>query len=142
VAGCLVAAVALGGCQASAWHRTRRQDSTATTGAPVVADERGNGGTVRLEAGGQLEVDLHSLYWTVQGSSDPYVLSQDGPPERVAAGPDACPPGVGCGLQRIVFTARHPGTATIRASRISCGEARGCTSEQGAYQLNVIVGAF
>jgi len=39
-----------------------------------------------------------------------------------------------------MFTARHPGTATVSASRTSCGEALRCTSNQGTYQLNVIVG--
>src|SRR5262249_24756449 len=48
------------------------------TGWRLVVDERQNGQTVSLAVGQRLELDLHNLYWTVQGSSAPRLLDQDG----------------------------------------------------------------
>jgi hypothetical protein len=35
--------------------------------------------------------------------------------------------------------ARHAGTATVTASRTTCGEALRCTGGQGSYTLSVVV---
>jgi hypothetical protein len=110
-----------------------------TTGGRVVVDEQQNRSNVRLTVGQRLEFDLHNLYWTVQGSPTPRLLSQDGPTQQVLPSPGACPPGVGCGLLRTTFTAHQTGTVTLTASRTTCGEALRCTGDQGSYRITVVI---
>src|SRR5579875_3378195 len=71
LAACAVVPV-IGGC-ATAGPGTARPDEPA-----VIVRDGSNGHTVSVVVGERLEVILGSDYWTVQGSSRPRVLRQDG----------------------------------------------------------------
>jgi hypothetical protein len=111
--------------------------------SPVVVRDGSNGRTVSVTVGEHLEVILASSYWTVQGSSQPQVLQQDGPTKLMPrpAGCAANIPGLGCVPVRTDFSALTPGTTVITASRTSCGEAMRCMPKQQHYTLTVVVRA-
>jgi hypothetical protein len=46
---------------------------------------------------------------------------------------------MGCGTVTAVFRAVAPGSATITASRTTCGEALLCTGSAGAYEVTIVV---
>jgi hypothetical protein len=110
--------------------------SCGTTTGGIQAGDSQNGKSITLHAGQTLVVTLASTYWSFQGSSDSRVLSPIGAPVTT---PASCPPGMGCGTVSQAFRAVGPGTAQITASRVSCGEAIGCTGATGHYQLTVQV---
>lgn len=83
---------------------------------------------------------LHNTYWQVQGSSDPAVLAMVSGPVTSGAGPIACIPGTGCGTVTAVFRATSPGSATMTASRTSCGEALQCVGGAGSFEITIVVG--
>ena len=87
------------------------------------------GTSVNAIAGDQIRVSLGSTYWSFQPTSDPSVLVQDGTTQIAPSG--SCVPGGGCGTTTAIFDAVSAGTATIGASRTSCGEAMGCGPGQG-----------
>ncbi len=109
-------------------------------GAAIAAGAAQNGQTISLHPGDTLRLTLDSTAWTIGGSSDPSVLQPQGAQVVSPAPPGACPPGMGCGTTGIVFKALKQGTATVAASRISCGEAMRCVGSQGTYELQVTVG--
>ncbi len=123
--------LAVGGCAAPG--------SAADPG--VIVRDGANGHTVALKAGQRLEVILGSDYWTVQGSSAPRVLRQDGATTTLPTPSDcaARPPGMGCTPVRTDFSALAPGTAVVTASRMSCGEAMRCPPGMQHYSLTVVV---
>lgn len=96
--------------------------------------------TIKVHVGDTVRVTLDSTEWTFSGSSDAAVLRQDGQQAVSPAPPEACVPGEGCGTTSAVFRAVRPGTATVDASRVSCGEARVCVGAEGKYELTVVVG--
>jgi predicted secreted protein len=104
----------------------------------VVATDADNGKTISLKVGQRLLVRLNSTYWTYRGSSNLAVLQPSGQPV-VSPSPQGCVAGQGCGTASAAFTAIGPGTADVTASRTSCGEAMGCTGDQGSYRLTVVV---
>ncbi|HEY0808376.1 MAG TPA: hypothetical protein VGD84_25130 [Pseudonocardiaceae bacterium] len=111
----------------------------ATSGAPTpgvlsrtYAD---NDGSVTLHVGGRLDVSLAGQ-WTFQPVSAPAVLHAGTP--SVGAEPN-CRPGMGCAIVTEEFTAAGAGTATIVATRTSCGEAMRCTSANDHFRLTVTV---
>ena len=111
--------------------------------SPVIVRDGSNGHTVSVAVGDHLEVILASSYWTVQGSSQPPVLQQDGP-TKLMPRPANCAaniPGLGCVPVRTDFSALTPGTTVITASRVSCGEAMRCMPNQQHYSLTVVVRA-
>lgn len=111
------------------------------TGQPagdVTVTEKDNGTTLTLVAGQRVRVVLSSTYWQFQDSSDPAVLRADGQP-RVSPQPSGCVPGAGCGTATATFLAVASGSAEIKATRTSCGEAMGCTGNEGLYTLRVTV---
>jgi hypothetical protein len=103
----------------------------------IAVSDAANGATIRIHTGTRVTVRLGSTYWTFQGSSNPAVLRQVGTPTVKPRG--GCVPGAGCGTVTATFVARHPGTATVTASRTTCGEALRCTGGQGSYTLTVVV---
>jgi len=109
-------------------------------GDPLVVRDGSNGHTVSLTVGQRLEVILGSSYWTVQGSSRPGVIRQDGASSLMPR-PAGCAniPGLGCVPIRTDFSALAPGTTVITASRVSCGEAMRCMPGQEHYTLTVVV---
>jgi hypothetical protein len=95
-----------------------------------------------LHPGQTLTVVLHSTLWTLQGSSNPHVLNQLGH-TLVAPAPfnkNTCPYG-GCGTVTARFSAVGPGTAQVSATRVSCGEAMGCTGAEALYRFTVVMTA-
>jgi hypothetical protein len=112
--------------------------ASSPTSGTTIATDSDNGKTVELRVGDRLEVQLSSTYWNVTGSSNPSVLRAMGP-AVVSPQPSGCVPGAGCGLVTELFAAVSPGTAVVTASRNSCGEAMGCTGNQGSYRVTVTV---
>jgi hypothetical protein len=53
----------------------------------------------------------------------------------------SCLPGIGCGVTTAWYKALSAGSATVSASRVSCGEALRCVGKQGAYRVTVVVSA-
>ena len=80
---------------------------------------------------------LDSTYWTINGSSDPNVVQQQGDATKSPA--PGCVPGGGCGTTDASFVALTPGQAEITATRLICGEALRCSTSAGSYRLNVKV---
>lgn len=110
---------------------------TTSAGSLRVGDDQ-NGKTITLHPGQTMTLVLSSTAWTIQGSSDPQVLAQVG--TAVASPAATCPYG-GCGTVSATFRAVAAGMAHVSASRSSCGEAMGCTSAAGTYQITVVVTA-
>jgi hypothetical protein len=105
---------------------------------PLRVSERQNGKTVSLRRGQRLLVVLHSTYWKFQGSSNRKVLRQRGAPS-VEPALGRCVPGGGCGTVTASFLGAGAGSASVTATRTSCGEALGCTASSGRYAVRVVV---
>jgi hypothetical protein len=105
-------------------------------GHVTVVGDSFNGKTVSLHVGDRLEVRLASTYWTFAGSSNPQVLKPLGG-VAVSPQPSGCVPGGGCGTATATFDVVGAGSAVVAASRTSCGEAMGCTGDQGSFRLTV-----
>jgi hypothetical protein len=95
--------------------------------------------TIKVHVGDTVRVTLDSTEWTFSGSSDSAVLQQDGQQAVSPAPPGTCFPGEGCGATSALFRAVNAGTATVDASRVSCGEARVCVGAEGTYEVTVLV---
>jgi hypothetical protein len=87
------------------------------------------GTSIEARVGQRIDVSLGSTYWSFEASSDPAVMQQDGSTQIAPAG--SCVPGGGCGTADATFDAVGAGHATIKATRIACGEALGCGQGQG-----------
>jgi hypothetical protein len=94
------------------------------------------GHTVRVTRGTRIVVKLESLYWHHFRSSNRGVVRLAG---KVTLKPGDCPPGVGCGTVRAPFKAVGDGSAHLRASRTSCGEALPCSKSRGRYDVTIRV---
>jgi hypothetical protein len=113
---------------------------TTDSGVGTIAvDEKSNMSRIQASPGQVIELTLHSTYWHLDGSSADSVVSQTGESWVKAAPRKECLPGMGCGTAGASFTARRPGTAQIRASRVSCGEAMACPPEQRLFVVTVVV---
>lgn len=134
VAVCCVVSLCLASCGAV----------TATGQGTVRAGDAQNGRSITLHPGQTLIVTLPTTYWTIRGSSDAQALAPTGDPVASPASVDSCHFG-GCtaigGTTSQTFRAVAPGTATVTASRVTCGEAMGCVGASGQYQLTVEVTA-
>jgi hypothetical protein len=108
----------------------------------IVVRNNANGKTVKARVGDRIELILSSTYWNLHGSSAPRVLRQNGP-AVVLARPPGCPdlPGLGCTPEKVNFTAMADGTAIIRASRTSCGEALRCAPDKTRFAVTLVVRA-
>lgn len=105
----------------------------------VAAGDAQNGQSVKVHVGDVLRVTLDQTAWTFAPSSDPAVLAEQGDQVVSPAPRGACLPGMNCGVTTARFKALKQGTATVNASRLSCGEARRCVGAEGMYQLTVVV---
>jgi hypothetical protein len=103
------------------------------------ADDAQNGTAIEVHVGDRVRVMLDSTAWTFDGSTDPEVLQQVGAQQTSPAPPSACVAGGGCGTSTADFRALKGGSATIHASRVSCGEALACVGAEGTYALTVLV---
>jgi hypothetical protein len=115
-----------------------------TTGGgdrPVAVDEKDNGQTITVVPGATVEVVLHSTYWSFAPLTGNGVLRSEGTPSVAASRPgQGCVPGGGCGTVTATFTAVGAGTADVRASRTSCGEAMACGPDQASFTVRIVVG--
>lgn len=113
----------------------------APAGGKLVLDEHSNGRIVRVASGTVVTVVLHSTYWHFGPGPAGTVLAAMGPPSPSARPPggSSCMPGMGCGTVTAVFRAAASGTAVIRASRLSCGEALRCRASQGRFAVTIVV---
>jgi len=92
---------------------------------------------VGIHIGDHVRVILESTYWTFGPVSNSAILGKLGPAH--VATRHGCVPGQGCGTVTVLFKAVGLGTATITATRSSCGEAMGCTVESATYRVTVRV---
>ncbi|MGZ4438811.1 MAG: hypothetical protein ACXVZN_00380 [Gaiellaceae bacterium] len=111
----------------------------AAHGSAVTLGWSDKGHTVSVDRGARVVVELHNTYWRIRGSSDPSVVRQTGAQRTAPAPPGRCIAGVGCGTVSASFRAVGRGTAHLRASRTTCGEARVCTGGQGRYDVTIRV---
>lgn len=110
---------------------------SAGPGTPLVVSEAQNGTTQHASRGATVTVVLHSTYWHIGGSSNQTVL-------RLVTGEQPSPspgyiPGAGCGTVSETFIALADGTATVGATRTTCGEAVRCIGTEGIYRVTIIV---
>lgn len=98
-----------------------------------------NGRTVAVARGANVELTLHSVYWQIVRSSDVSVIAPVSIPVYSGAGTLKCIPGSGCGTVKATFKAVARGTATISASRTSCGEALQCVGAEGTFKVTLVV---
>ena len=134
----LAASAVVAGCGiATAKHKVVGGGPTV-----IVVRDEANGKTVKARVGDRIELILSSTYWNLHGSSAPRVLRQNGPAVVLARPPD-CPdlPGLGCTPEQVNFTALADGTAIIRASRISCGEALRCAPSKTRFAVTLVIGS-
>lgn len=139
IAACCVVCICLASCAGSSGQSKACTPPSIATGSIQAGDDQ-NGESITLHPGQKLAVTLCSTYWSFQGSSNLQVLAPAGAPVESPAPFNACPvAGSGCGSVSEAFRVVKPGTAQVTASRVSCGEAMGCTSATGHYQLTVKV---
>lgn len=105
----------------------------------VSAGDAQDGKTVTVHVGDTLRLTLGNTAWTIAGSSDSSVLEQQGEQVVSPAARGTCYPGMGCGTTTAVFKALKKGSASVTATRVSCGEARRCVGAEGQYALTVAV---
>jgi hypothetical protein len=101
--------------------------------------EAQNGQSVGAHVGDTLRLRLSRTTWTISGSSDPSVLQALGEQVVSPAPPGSCYPGMGCGTTTALFRALRSGSATVTATRVSCGEALRCVGAEGQYEVVVVV---
>lgn len=102
--------------------------------------EANNGKTYTIAKGDSVTVVLHSTYWTIDGSSNPAVMKAVG--QQTASPPaNPCHAGQGCGTISQKFVAVGPGTAHLKASRTSCGEALQCSPSPQRWDVSIVVKA-
>jgi len=116
---------------------TQASSATATPSGLVDATDGDNGKTIAIHVGQAIRVNLASTYWQFQPVSSSAVLALSGTPRITPT--HTCVPGEGCGSAIATYTAAAVGTATIIATRSSCGEAQGCTPASGTFTLHVTV---
>lgn len=125
----IVSAVLIAACGASG----------PQTGHEVDAGDAQNGQSISAHTGDTVRITLNTTFWTFSGSSDAAVLQQQGEQVTTPAPRGSCFPGMGCGTTSAIFKAMKQGSATVSATRFSCGEARRCVGAEGMYQVMVVV---
>jgi hypothetical protein len=128
LAVCLLVALLAAGTRGDASPRAARR----------ALSERNNHRKVRVALGTVLVVTLHSTYWTFHRSTR-RTLTAIGVPVFAPAPVGRCVPGEGCGTVTARYRAARAGSATVRASRTSCGEALACGPAAGAFSVTVTV---
>jgi hypothetical protein len=127
----LIGVVALSACGST-------QAATPKPGnRPVLISESGNRHTVTIHRGQTLQVVLHNTYWQFAAPRT-NVLGAVGAPVY-APRRSGCVPGAGCGTVTARYRTLRTGTATIKATRTSCGEALRCQPGAGSFQVTVVV---
>ncbi|MGB8651073.1 MAG: hypothetical protein WCD35_10475 [Mycobacteriales bacterium] len=126
LSACLLSACAGGG-------------GTSVTTAPRVVhvDESANGTQVQLRVGDHLDVALAGTYWQLAAPTGKVLTP--GPLPSSSPQPPCRPVGSGCGSTAADYVATTAGTATVQATRVSCGEALRCTPDKSHWALTVTV---
>jgi hypothetical protein len=89
-----------------------------------------------VHVGERLRVRLDSTYWHF-GAPSGTALRSAGKPSYA---PDRdCIPGGGCGTVTAEYTAVQAGTASVLASRVSCGEVVLCPPADRTYTVTVVI---
>ncbi|MHB8692373.1 MAG: hypothetical protein ACYDHH_14125 [Solirubrobacteraceae bacterium] len=112
--------------------------AVAASAATRSLSESANHHTVKVKKGTTLVVTLHSTYWAFNALSG-RALRAKGKAVTTPAPMGTCVPGGGCGTVTARFVAHADGSATISASRTSCGEALLCQPSQRTYTVKVTV---
>jgi hypothetical protein len=133
--GLLIALIACG----VAGTASSGESGTVIDVAEIAVNETSNGTTIEAAPGQVIALTLNSTSWQVAGSSDRAVVVENAAPSVRPAPVGKCPPGVGCGVIQMAFTARKQGVAHITASRTLCGEDLLCRPDQRAFGVTVIV---
>lgn len=138
--GCVLAlgAVLLGACGSST-------PPTSSTPVPPTAGpfssatitQTSNGGTVKIYKGGTLNVSLPSVNWKFPNMSTGVLARTAGPIYLPHAG--QCITGQGCGLTLATFHASGLGTAVLKATRSTCGEAMACAPNSRSWSVTIDV---
>ena len=136
-AATLVLALAAG-CASQTSSPGSRPSTPAPDYPAVVLDEHANHGTVQVVVGRDVELLLHSTYWTDFGSSRPAIVRVDGAP-RFPPTASHCAPGMGCDPVLVRFTAASAGTAVLSASRTTCGEVLRCSPANSHFSVSIRV---
>lgn len=135
--GCAASSAAAPGPAASASSRA----TSPSVAGRVFVGERDNHKVVKVGRGSIVTVVLHSTYWAFGSPPGRRVLAQVAPPTTSPRPPGAggCVPGQGCGTVTAVYRAARAGTAVVRASRVSCGEALRCRGGDGLFAVTIVV---
>lgn len=103
----------------------------------VIIDEAAHSTTVRVTFGKTILLVLHSTTWSIDGSSDPKVVSVGPTTTRDYPPGQNCSPGGGI-LDTTFFT-RRVGSATISARRSECGDSLNCAHDLCFFTVSVVV---
>jgi hypothetical protein len=125
---------------------TGSPSAMVTNPGPLVVGDGANGSTVTLHQGQTLRVVLGSpgtagsTYWSFAPLPTAVLSAQGDPtvtPDR--SGGTCGRPGTGCGTVALTLTAHSPGTASVAATRSTCGEAMRCAPGRDSFHLTVVV---
>ena len=94
-----------------------------------------NKSTVNVKVGDHILIALHSTYWQFPATTSKMFKQLSEPSYAPLLGGHI--PGSGAGTVTVEYVVEETGTGTLTASRTSCGEAMGCTADQGSFLLNV-----
>jgi predicted secreted protein len=112
--------------------------TSAQAASVVKITESGNGKSFSVKAGSEVQITLHSTFWSLKSISN-LVGSQTPVMTAIMPGPTApanCQlPGMGCGTVVWKFKASKTGKASFVAIRTSCGEALRCTAKTGRFSV-------
>ena len=142
----MVAAAAVSACGSAATATTptvpaaTSATATAATAPAVVRviTEADNRHAVKIRRGQKLAVQLHNTYWRFAAPSTSALVAIGAPVYAPKLG-GGCVPGEGCGTVTARFRAARTGSATIKATRQSCGEALRCRPGAGTFEVTVAV---
>jgi predicted secreted protein len=109
----------------------------------LAVSDRDNGRTVKLHSGQALVLSLGGaapggLYWQVQEAAPRSVLSSGASRHQPCAPHGPVIAGELCGTVSRTFVATSAGTATVTATRQSCGEALQCPPSASRFRLTVL----
>mgnify|MGYP000712203332 CR=1 FL=1 len=111
-------------------------DLSPTNAQAVIVSEGQKGKVLQVKVGDDVEVLLHSTYWTIK-DPDAKLL------KPLMTQPKVTPdfkgvPGSGSGTVEMRYRVLAGGTVKIIASRTSCGEAMRCTGSNGAFETTIV----
>ncbi|HUW77866.1 MAG TPA: hypothetical protein VMV52_03845 [Candidatus Nanopelagicaceae bacterium] len=119
--------------------------STSSAATGQVLTTKSNHSTVHVKLGSKLTLILNSTYWTVKPlrRSSSLRVAGNAIVKTILPSPDApvaCRhAGSGCGTVTVHYKAKHLGTALVRATRVTCGEALLCAPDQKTFSVRVKV---